>query len=341
MREVLSPIGFIIKNVLLLAIAAYPITLVVQLFSHDIKPFTIYNGMIIHFFGNFWAWMVVALALLFFANKANVLVKTIETLRERLYYLEIMRWRDTPYISPLHLFYLMSPPTSITNDKKRMAYDELYKRVTEDFRGRVFINAKYSSFEPGPTPTIWKVAGKQVWISLITNTIIGALAVAGPFYINPLPHLFDGWAKAFIPVAFFFLLSNFYILRALQIGHPTKTYRDIEHHFGEKNPKVTWRDIFPDTPNGETVLFAWKADCDKRQRLAYELSKITVPDKMDYTSTGLAVRPFETMEIPEWAPIAEQMFIDQQNTYKHQAKEKHRKVAKESNGRVVEFKKRG
>jgi hypothetical protein len=337
MRDAFKPIGFIIKNAILLAIAAYPVTMIIQWFSKDKKPFTEYNHCIGYVFGHYWDWILVGIAVLLLTRSSDKVIKYVVEMRNRHYDLEFHRWMDTPYISPLHLYYLVAPPVALTGDAKSQALDPFYKTVVSDFRDRVYINAKYTQFEPKSKPTVLKVLGKSLMVQILVNTIAFVFSIAGMFYLNPLTDLTDGWGKAFIPVAAYFLFQNLSVLKAYALANPSKTYEMLKKHFDEKEPRITWRDLFPDRSYGEAILFAWRADCERRQRLAYEASGRPVPVRMEYTSPGLAPKPFPSEEMPQWADAAEQTFIDQSIQNKQRIIEKNREIAGASDGKVVVF----
>jgi hypothetical protein len=339
MREALKPLWLLLKVSVILAIAAYPITLIIQLFSETSKPFTQYNQMIAYVIGEYWDWMVVGVLSIIFL-RSDLFFRTVDHIRNRHYELEFLRWKNTPYISPLHLLYLLSPPGATTDDKKSNVFDQLYKTVITDFRDRVYINAKFTSFEPESKPSLTMILGRPVISQLIVNTLMVAAGIIGMLYLNPIAELFNGWGKAFIPFEVLFLSRNFQIVNAIRLAHPSKTYKRIQQQFGQEEPKVTWRELFPDTPYGESILFAWRADCEKRQRLAYEISNKTVPVKMEFKSPGLAPKPFPAEEIPEWADEAVRSYEDQKSLWRSQIDQRNRELEKTSDGKVIAFKKR-
>jgi len=339
MREAFKPLWQLLKVALLLAIAAYPAAFIVQLFSKSSKPFDQYNQIIGHVFSTYWDWMIViSLSIIFL--RSDLLFKTVEHIRNRHYELEHKRWVQTPYIAPLHLLYLLAPPGAITDDKESNAFDPLYKKVVNDFRDRVYVNAKYTSFEPDEKPGFWSILGRQVTSQLIVNTIMISFGVCGMLYLNLMTEQLSGWGKAFIPLVVFFLARNIYLIQAIRMAHPAKTYRRIQLQFGQEEPKITWRELFPDMPYGESILFAWRADCEKRQRLAYELSNKPVPVKMEFTSPGLAPKPFPAEEIPVWTENAERMYEDQHMQWRRLIETKNKQLEKASQGKVIAFRKK-
>lgn len=340
MREAMKPVWFILKVSIIIAIAAYPITFIVQIFSTTSNPFTLYNQTIAFIFSNYWDWIIIGVLSILFM-RSDLLFKSIEHIRLRHYELEFLRWRDTPFISPLHLLYLLSPPGAITDDKMSNAFDPFYKTVITDFRDRVYINAKFIRFEPENKPTILAVLGRQLISQFAVNSFMILAGVVGVLFLNPVTSLFDGWGKVVIPFEILFLSRNFQIMRAVRLAHPSKTYDRVKRQFDQEEPKVTWRELYPDSPLGEAILFAWKADCEKRQRLAYELSNKPVPTKMDYQSAGLAPKPFPSEEIPEWADEAARSLKDQQSQWRAQIDKQNRELEKATDGKVVAFRKRG
>lgn len=340
MWEALNPIRFLLKTALLLAIAAYPVTLVLQLLSIGNSPFSAYNDYIGTFLSNYWDWILVAVITLFLIRPENKIIQYIDDIRKRHYELEFKRWRNTPYISPLHLYHLLSPPGAITSDAKSQALHPFYKLIISDFRDRVYINAKYSQFDPDSKPTVINIVGKSLLIQLLVNSFMFILSVAGILYINTLSNQMSAWAKVFIPVGTYFLFQNVIIIKAIKLENPKHTYAQLTKHFDMEEPKVTWRDLFPDRPYGESILFAWRADCERRQRLAYEASNRPVPVRMEYKSPGLAPKPFPTDDLPLWATAAEQSYYEDISEHTQRVVDKNKKIADVSKGKVVVFQKR-
>jgi len=340
MREALKPVWFIIKTIILLAIAAYPITLIIQWLSDGITPFTTYNRYIGFVFNNYWDWLLVGAATLILTQPGDKIVKLIEDIRIRHYELELIRWKETPYIAPLHLLYLLAPPRALTSDARSNALHPFYKTIVNDFRDRIYINAKYTQFDPETKPSMWKVIGKSSTAQLITNTILVVFCVACMLYINPLDKMTHGWGKAFIPVVAYFLFQNVIIMRAIFIESPNKTYSRITKQFDDEDPKITWRELFPDRPYGESILFAWRGDCERRQRMSYEASDSPVPVRMEYTSPGLAPKPFPSEEIPQWADSAEQYYFDHHKQRNQLLLERNKNFVGTPNNKVIIFQKR-
>lgn len=340
MQEALKPIWFLIKTAILLAIAAYPVTLVIQLLSIGNKPFSTYNHYIGYVFSNYWDWIFVAIITLFLIRPGDKILQYIDDIRKRHYELEFNRWIDTPYISPLHLYHLIAPPVALSKDARSQALHPFYKSIISDFRDRVYINAKYTQIDPDSKPTVIKIVGKSLLIQLLVNTLMFFLSVAGILYTNTLSNPINAWAKVFIPVGAYFLFQNFIIIKAIKLENPKHTYAQLTKHFDMEEPKVTWRDLFPDRPYGESILFAWRADCERRQRLAYEASNRPVPVRMEYKSPGLPPKPFPADELPHWATAAEQSYYEEISEHTQRVVDRNKKIADDSKGKVVVFQKR-
>jgi len=337
LRNALRPVWFILKTAMLLAIAAYPVTMVAQWFSKESKLFSIYNEFILNFAGTYWDWIIVVLFTYFLTRPGDKVIKTCDDIKNRQYELETLRWMDTPYIAPLHLYYLLAPPIARSNDAKDQALDPFYKKIVSDFRDRVYVNAKYTRMDPLNAPTRSGLLGQSLITQLIVNTFVFLITIAGMLYF-PFTNSLFGWSKCSIPVAAYFLSLNLNIVKAYITVDPRKTYKMVKQHFDdEDNPKITWRDVFPDRPYGEAILFAWKADCERRQRFAYEASGRPVPAIMEYTSPGLAPKPFPSEKIPTWADGAEQAFFMKTDIFKQQKYEKSKAIAANSKGKVVVF----
>lgn len=340
MREALKPLWFIIKNVILLAVAAYPVTLLIQLLSKDQEPFSIYNRYLVSITHNHWEWILVVIAILLLTKTEDRTLHFAQMLRTRHYDLEYYRWSDTPYISPLHLYYMVAPPLALSGDPKSQALDPFYKNIVSDFRDRVFVNAKYTQFEPNPKPSLLKIIGKTLIIQWLVNTLCFIACIGGMFFILTSTTLADGWAKALLPIAVYFLIQNLHIVKAVHLTKPTNMYMCVRKYFGTEEPKIIWRELFSDRPYGEALLFAWRNDCERRQRLAYQAVGQKEPIRMEYRSPGLAPKPFPSDAIPQWAESAEILLMEETIKRVQQTMEENHKIAENSNGKIVVFPKR-
>lgn len=341
MREITAPIFRILKLTILFGIMAFPVLGIIQWIAPEhIKPFDTYMELLSHvweYVSEWGDWVIVLFMTYMFLNSTKAYYETMEKIRYNQLVAEIVRWGKTPYISPLHYFYLLSPPASNSSNLKDVAENPFYQQVVDFFRNQVYIDSAFSSGEPGPKAKWYKIAGA----STIISVIVGLGLIAGFFYIlNQMKSpetWFSGWDKFTIPfLAFLLSWVSQQIYAIVKVGGRKELDKRMLELFKEPEPRIPWRDMFPDR-RGQTVLKAWKAEREQKQRYYYYLKNKPVPAEGDfiYDSPALAPYPYPSDNMPDWADEMEESVYDRIDRWKEDKIQKDFQIIKSSNGQVV------
>lgn len=256
--------------------------------------------------------------------------------------MEYKRWRKTPYISPYLYFNLVSPRGSLSNEFKASVYDEHYKTVVKMFKDRVFINAAFSREIPEKRPNWIRVAGLPIiaptvfCIALVIGFIIILWQVKSPSL------WFTGWEKFAIPfIAFVFTWLGNLLSASYHIGSFRDIDEDMDDYYQEEEPKITWRDVYPDRKKGQTVLLAWEHETKTRQEKFCEYqTQMNISPAAFAECPALAPYPFPSGEIPEWADGMEEDIYNSIDRWKEDKVVHQQKVINQSKGKVVSFNKK-
>lgn len=347
MIEALKPIYKLIKIAFFLAILAYPITGFVQFFSpSSADPFTQYNQIIAIFWTDYLFvygdWVIVAIITLYLLHGSDVhFIEAAEIIRRNRFWAEIERWNDTPYISLLHLYYLLCPPLPYDTSSKSVSSHPLYREVTNCFRDRVMINAKFNHFDPRREKSWIKIVGKTVWLSLFTSLFVIILILSALGYSKPFDSWFSGWDKFLIPFLLFLSVRAGRIIQAIvEVGSGRRIKQAIRDYFGDDTQRITWRDVLPDTSFGDAILKSWRSDCERRQRAYYDLKNVAPPKIMVFDNPACAIRPFEKDELPTWIEDMEDRYHNELNSWQKNKNNNRNKLKNTSGNKVVEFKRK-
>lgn len=341
-----APINKIIRMTIIVAVLAFPVFGIIQWIAPEqIKPLDQYLDFLSYIWKYVYEWGdwgIVAFLSYMFAKSAITYYDTAEKIRYNRLIAEIDRWGRTPYIAPLHYFYLISPPPSYSSYIKDVAENPFYQQVVDLFRNRVYIDAAFTSGEPGPKPSRIKVIGGAT----ITAVVVGLLLVVGflaLLYKYKTPDTwFTGFDKFAIPFLTFLLSWISQQIYAIMMVSNTKILdRRMFEVFDEPEPRILWRDVFPDR-RGEIILKAWKAEREKKQRYHYYLKNKPVPaeEQFVYDNPALAPYPFPSSSIPEWASEMEDSVYDRIDRWRDKKIQKDNEIFKKSNGQVVPLHKR-
>ncbi|MDQ0255542.1 hypothetical protein J2S74_002924 [Evansella vedderi] len=344
MGEAFQPIKKALYISILFAIIAIPVLAIIQWVTpYENTPFTSYMELlsIIWEYTLAWGdWLIIFVLTYFLVTSIKTYYDIAENLRMRHFGLEYIRWSSTPYIAPLHFYYLMTTPNSISSRLDHMANNDFYQDVVDTFRNRVYMDAKYTQEEPNPKPNMLQIVGFKPLVPVI----IGVGVVISFFYLlydaKPINEWFTGWEKFAIPFLLFLLVWVSQIIYAIWNFGRHKTYdRMVFQYFETENPKIRWREVFPDRENGKTVIKAWKAAREKKQRY-YEYLRgrpIIHNDVLEYDNPAIAPFPYPQDEVPEWADDMEEHVIQSEYGWKQEKIEHNREVEKKTKGKVVNF----
>lgn len=347
MRDVFLPLFSTLRKLIFFAILAIPVLGLIQwLGPKTMKPYNSY----MNFFRYIWVflqhygdWVLITLISLKLSFNKNTFYQMAERIRENTFIKECRRWADTPYIPPILYFYLVSPPSSFSPDTSYLATNRFYQNVVNVFRNRVYIDAAFSDTSPKRRLT-WS---DRVGVGSLFPIMFGIMMVSAFFYFlhgqKPVQLWFTGYERFAIPtlaVILSWVAQQVYAL--LSVGNGTQMELEMNEYFGEVDPKIPWREAFPDRPKGDIILKAWNAECERKQRYYYYAKNRPLPmnNQLEMDNPVLAPFPFPSNDIPNWANDLEEM-----NHYRIEKiaydKQLHvQQIAKDSKGKVVSFGKR-
>jgi hypothetical protein len=259
-QELLIPLARSIKRMLVLAIIAIPVTYLIQsLTPSDITPWDEYKvilGFIWGFLKDWGGWIIVGVICLKFLKNLNTYYVTAEALRERYFHLEVQRWDHTPYIAPLHYWYIMSTPGAISPYLAAHVHNHFYQQVMNAFRERVFFNKQISNDDPLGKPSFLKVVGSKIQLLILVGLCTIGTYYYFMFQYKPdISEWYSGLDKFTLPLLVFLLSWTVQIIAAMVKYSRHGYYENLVHrYFGQSAPKITWREMFPDQPNGQDVI---------------------------------------------------------------------------------------
>ncbi|PLR70484.1 hypothetical protein [Bacillus sp. UMB0728] len=328
-----------LRLILVWAVLAYPITWIFQkvvgipIFDsyHEI----LYSGYVILY--ACWDWLLILfLTYIFNRNIVQIKYDTLEKIRQSRFHAEVDRWFDTPYIPPLMMYYLLNPPQSVSTDIYKSVSNRFYQLVVFAFRDRVFINGQSSSYYPAARKSHWRIIGLKEFLktSLVSILIVGWFASVT---INDPESWLFGNERFSIPVVIFLGLYVAMKIQAYLEMSYNKLDVVIEDHFGEKEPKVSWPEVFPDQPKGKVITAAWQAETEKRQRYTNLIKEQQLYNNPNYRNHALAPYPYPSDSIPEWAENIEIPAPLEKTPSMNGKSKKNNKVTK---GNVVNFRRR-
>ncbi|TCS84555.1 hypothetical protein [Tepidibacillus fermentans] len=301
-----------------------------------------------HYIINWGDWVfIIVLISLGLALKPTTFYNKAEEIRLNMFWLETARWERTPYIAPLHLYYLLAVPNSYSPYIKDISKNKFYQIVMNQFRSRVYTNTGHSSLEPSRKPSRLKIIGIKSFFPIIAGIGLEVLFFYSLYDTKPINKWFTGLERFLIPVVVF--IASWVIQQILAIiifSNPRKLRKAIENMFDEPEPKIPWREAFPDKKLGQMIIQSWQYHVDLKQRALYKYLNIPYPvdNKWEYEDKTIAPYPFPSEQIPEWADEIEQVYfnsVDQWREEQLQTVNKQVKVTKDkSKGKVVKFTKR-
>lgn len=301
-----------LKKILLWAFIAYPLSWLIQIVL-KVPIFETYHSFFQSFYQYFYQWwdwiVIVLLTYLISKNIAEVKYETMELVRRNRLHTELERWAETPYVPPIMVNYLLNPPQAVSGDIRKVIDNRFYQMVVSFFRDRVYINAQIQRKLPMDRPPLWKVIGpKDLLITLATLSV--SLLWFSFVSLDSLEKWVYGWERFTIPgVIYFSLYSSMKIQGYLEMRYK-KMDQVIKQHFGQEEPEFFWREFFPDKEKGKTIIAAWEAEREKRQRYTNMLQgNVFVSEVIqNYSNPALAPYPFPSQEIPIWTDSMEQYY---------------------------------
>lgn len=356
MKEAGKQLLSICSKLIILALLAFPVLAAVDYFTDgSFTPFEQYKkiiGVAWNLMTAHWEWITAAFITPILCKGAYTLYAPLaEEIRQNQFEKEIIRWFNTPYISPLHRLYMLRPPRWIRWENINPFRNTFYRFVVQAFRDLIYRRYDYKEFEPtGNRPTIWQVVPRKAWASLTIFTLIPLLILAFDFKQNGL-HLFDGYYALTLPVILAFLSRSAVLTLAIK-DHATWKHIDrlLMDTFGKVEPKTRWMELYPNHPAGKSILETWKAECRLRQDRDYQYRAtrkldmsspqhypVTTHMNYAYDNPSLPSCPYPEEQIPDWAENYDAMYHGIQQDIKDKQRDEIREIAEASGGKVVTF----
>jgi hypothetical protein len=334
--------------VVVLLLAAYPITGLIQVMPFiDAAPYTAYEEFmkpIWIFISDNFGEMVIAIATCIVVIRLpEVMYDYQEILRWRQYYFEYLRWKDTPFIAPLMLYYMMSPPDSFSNRTIKQAHSDFYPSVVRNFQDRVAINSAFNSSDPKKRKSAFRVIGSKIMGVILMHVIALGLmlyyAASGTGIVDTFA---QSYAKYLIPIVIH--IAGYILVIILAIAKTARwsvVDKRLKAYFYEKHlhhePRILWLNLLPDTDYGLGILKMWKRDCYRRIQLTYDLKERNFPhhaNEIIWDNPTIPSNPFPDYLDMSWVHQTEQ--IESENkAYKAMNENKGRKM-----GQVIAFNKK-
>ncbi|MBP1931772.1 hypothetical protein [Ammoniphilus resinae] len=348
MKNVFQPLFSSLIKLIGLSILAVPILAIVQWLTPDhIKPFSTYMEFLGFLWENYilvWGdWFIIVLLSYKFATSLSTYYKVAEEIRMRRFIQEVQRWERTPYIPPLMLYYLMAPPVSYSPYLRDSVTNTFYKTVVNSFRNRAYMDLGFTDADPQHKSHWLKVVGLSKWIP----PLLGGLLILTFFYqlfqTKPMNEWFLGWERFAIPLLV--LLGSWIgqqLYAIMVIGKGKLVEQALFECFQQVEPRISWRDAFPDRHYGEIILKAWSAASERQQRNYYEFQCRPLPanNELIMDCPSLAPYPFPSQSIPEWAGEMEEYIYQEIDRWREEKHDLAQKAIYKSKGRIVPFEKK-
>lgn len=348
----------ICSKIILFTLAAFPLLATIDYFTEGpFAPFEKYKHTVIVLWNivtDNWTWLLVVIVTPILSRGATKIYPSIaEEIRQNMFEGEMIRWLNTPYISPLHHLYMIRPPRWLRWENNNPFRNDFYKFITQAFRDLIYRRYEYTDFTPsGERPNIWKVVPRRAWINIIIYNALPLLIVAALYYKNGM-HIFEGYYALALPVIISLLARGVVVYMAIWDHASWRVIdRQIIESFGDPLPKTRWMDLYPNQPGGRVILDTWRSECRLRQDRDYQYRAtgkldtntvpVTGPLQYAYDNPSLPLCPYPDEKIPEWAENYDSMYHGRRVEVAEKQQEELLEAAKESGGKVVplDFKRR-
>ncbi|MBO0588173.1 MULTISPECIES: hypothetical protein [unclassified Sporosarcina] len=286
-------------------IILYPILWVIDLFMKSQLLISYHD-----FLMKWWPYGVVIVMTYFAIRKlGDFKYEEMEKLRESQFFSELRRYRNTPFISPVMLMYLINPPRAYRPYDSDYVNNTFYRTVVNAFRDRVYIMSDYRRPQPERREPYLKVVGWKT---------CGVLFIyfSAPFswltywvFADP-SMLIKGWPLFTIPFVIYGLIKCSFMIQAIMDHHPKQLERLIKSESAYQEPQ-TWREAFPDKSLGITILRAYEMEKESRMRYHAMLKRIPVPETtIEFHHASFPPYPLPSQHLPPWTNEMEEQFIN-------------------------------
>ncbi|MCW3793715.1 hypothetical protein OM416_19160 [Paenibacillus sp. LS1] len=298
---------------LLMIMASYPIMLCVNFLlpgNYYYEKYQVLRAMVWDSISDYIFLIVVSFLAYYLASSRTLYSKLRTELRRNHLDTEVLRWNETPYIAPAHLYNLFFPKSFERTLQKRIN-DFSYRYTVDYFRYRIYNNVNYTKFSPAARGTLHKLFStslkkvfRYIFILLLTLTLMIYLYNGDSQYVL-------WFTPALVYVArrvftFLFAYLNFrYDMLSID--------KFFEDNYGDPEPKIKWSDLSADKHLGRTIMKVWKDECLSRQNLYNHLLR-RGENHTEFDCPSLASKPYEN-DIPEWVSHADKIYHQKKCEY--------------------------
>ncbi|MBM7607257.1 hypothetical protein JOD29_000494 [Lysinibacillus composti] len=279
---------------ILMIVLLFPICFIVDLFN-DGNWLTNYTAFI-------KGWWDVILSVLVckvvFTKNKDYKYRAQEEMRANQYMSEIRRYEGIPYVPPIMLMYMKSPPGSIKPTDYEYVNNTFYRTVVNTFRDRIYVLQECDSFQPYNREPYFDVIGTK---NIGKCLMYFGLPIAWMFFVYLVleQSMFFDWPLFTVPFMFAAFLRGVYWLEAFIKYHPQRLDRELKE--SGCDILVTWRDAIPDRDAGVTFIRAYYSEMERRQRYENTIQNRTVPDQYPvWNNPNFAPFPYPSKNLPVW-----------------------------------------
>lgn len=237
--------------------------------------------------------LVIFISLIFTGSKRYYSV-TASKIRQRQLDQEIDRWKLTPYIAPLHLYYMFFPPQtySLSSWEGSQAMDTSYRYTVERFRDLI-LKRCYTSLEAKKRPTLLQIIGFKTTVEILCYLISLLSSVFIMLYFIKDLSYYSGMGLAMIPIQTYLIRRIYWLIIAIFHSGATYTYVDkfFLNNYGTREPYINLNTL-SGQKIGVKIMEVWEEECLRRQKIYNKFRKIETNHAIIFDCPTLPEAPF-------------------------------------------------
>lgn len=251
--------------------------------------------------------VAIALTYLVTKNVVDLKYQEAEKLRESMFFAEMRRYRNTPYIAPVMVMHLVNPPRAYRPYDSDYVNNRFYRTVVNAFRDRVYIMADYRRPQPERRESYLKIVGFMTWATLFIS-FSAPMAWLTYWTLKEPMMLLKGWPLFTLQFVIYGLVKSALMIQVILEHHP-KSLEVILQKESAYQELQTWREAFPDRSLGITILRAYEMEKESRMRYLATIQGRPVPETtVDFHHPSFPPYPLPSQQIPSWTNDLEQQF---------------------------------
>lgn len=303
-----------IKNALLMIIASYPIMLCVNFLlpgNYYYEKIQVLQTLVWDFVSDYIFLIFVSFLAYFLASSKSLYPNLRTELRRNHLDNEVLRWNETPYIAPVHLYQLFFPKSFERTLQKRI-HDFSYRYTVDYFRYRIYNNVNYTNFSPAARGALHRHLGSSskkffsyIFILVLTLTLMIYLYAGDNQHVLWLTPVLVYVVRRIFTYLFAYVNFRYDILTV------QKFFKD---NYGDSEPKIKWSDLSADKHLGRTIMKVWKSECISRQNLYNQILR-RGENSTEFDCPSLASKPYPEDDIPEWVTDADKTYHQKKCEY--------------------------